>query len=79
MQWWNVLQEIYTPAVIEGGLGAWSDPQLQDIVDRHEVDYILIDRHRTRRRLGWQQVYPERNWANASYEVYRVYRRTASQ
>ncbi len=79
VQWWRLLREIYTPAVIEGGLGVWSDQQLQELAQRHQVDYILIDRGRTRRRLGLQRVYPDSFSASSDYELYRVYRRTPAK
>ncbi len=74
VRWWQLLQEIYPPAVMTGGLGSWSDEQLQGIAERHDVDYILVDRRMTRRSLGLQRVYPDPSVSDAEFELYRVYR-----
>jgi hypothetical protein len=70
--WWHVLHEIYPPAVIEDGLGAWSDEQLREIAQRQQVDYILVDRAYTKRRLGLPRVYPESPAAEGWFEVFRA-------
>ena len=72
VEWWRLLQEIYPPDVIEGGLGAWSDEQLREIAERQRVDYILVDRAYTTRQLGFPRVYPESPGATAWFELYRV-------
>ncbi len=51
VEWWRLMQQIYTPAVCVGGLGAWSDRQLQQIADTHHLDYILVDRRHC--AAGW--------------------------
>ncbi len=73
VRWWQRFEEVYTPDVFVNGLGSWSDPQLQQIATRHGIDYILVDRARTSRRLGFHRVYPTRAMPNASFEVYKVY------
>ena len=71
-QWWLLLQDIYPPAVVEGGLAAWSDEQLQAIADEQQVRYIVLDRAQGTRRLGFERVYPESPAATGWFEVYRV-------
>jgi hypothetical protein len=70
--WWRLLQEIYPQAVIEHGLGAWSDEQLREIAQREQVDYIVVDRSHTNRRLGFPRVYPESPRDEAWFEVYQA-------
>jgi hypothetical protein len=72
VRWWHLIEAIYPPAVQEAGLGAWSDEQLRELAREHEVDYILVDRRRTGRRLRLQRVYPEPGHAHVFYELYRV-------
>ncbi|MFW6170048.1 MAG: DUF6798 domain-containing protein [Planctomycetota bacterium] len=73
VRWWRLLGEVYTPEVIQGGLGCWSDEELKEIADDYQIDYILIDRLRTDRRLGFHRVYPTPTSPNAYFEVYRVH------
>ena len=70
-----MLREIYPRPVIAEGLGAWFDPQLEYLAEREEADYIVIDRSRTRRSLGFHRVYPGPQVNDADFEVYRIYRR----
>jgi hypothetical protein len=72
--WWQLLREIYPPAVIERGLGAWSDEQLRAIAERQQVAYILVDRAYTKRRLGFPRVYPESPRDEGWFELYEVRR-----
>lgn len=72
VRWWRLMNSIYSPEVIESGLGAWSETQLQELAREHRFQYILVDRRRTGRRLGFQRVYPEAPEVNAFYELYRV-------
>ena len=72
VRWWELMEAIFPPAVHEAGLGAWSDERLRELAREHEVDYILVDRRRTGRRLRLQRVYPEPGHANVFYELYRV-------
>ena len=74
VRWWKVLHEAYPPDVIRTGLGSWSDYELQQLAERHKIDYILVDRTRTNRSLGFQRVYPYTSTGNPFYELYRVYR-----
>ena len=71
-QWWLLLQDIYPPSVVEGGLAAWSDEQLQAIAEEQQVRYIVLDRAHGTRRLGFERVYPESPAATGWFEVYRV-------
>ncbi len=70
--WWRLLHEIYPPAVVERGLGAWSDERLLEIVQREQVDYIVVDRGATRRRLGFPRLYPASPREEGWFEVYRA-------
>jgi hypothetical protein len=79
MQWWYRLQDIYPMHVQEGGLGAWTDAQLRSICRHYRVDYILVDRSVTTRRLGFPRIYPNRSLSNASYELYDVHPRPAAR
>lgn len=71
IEWWRRLEEVYTPTVIHYGLGSWSDNQLRLFAQRYDLDYILVDRGRTNRRLGLQRVYPATAAGNRHFEVYR--------
>jgi len=72
VHWWGLIQQIYPEAVQEGGLGAWTDRQLREICNRYDIDYVLIDRSETIRRIGFPRVYPNRSLSNASFELYDV-------
>ncbi|MGM0487562.1 MAG: DUF6798 domain-containing protein [Planctomycetota bacterium] len=72
VRWWRLLREVYTPEVIRGGLGRWSDEELEKIAEEYQIDYILIDRFRTNRRLGFHRVYPTSTSPNAYFEVYQM-------
>ena len=72
VKWWHLMGEIYPPEVIENGLGAWTDQQLYEIAQREQADFILVDRSRTRRRLGFHRVYPTAAVSNPHFELYRV-------
>lgn len=70
--WSQLLREIYPLAVIERGLGAWSDDQLRAIAARQQIHYILVDRAYTKRRLGFRRVYPESPREEAWFELYEL-------
>ncbi len=72
VEWWHILQDVYPPNVAAGGLGVWSDEQLQAIAEEHRVQYIVLDRARRARPLGFVRVYPESPTETAWFEVYRV-------
>ncbi|MCU0961719.1 MAG: hypothetical protein MUF48_16620 [Pirellulaceae bacterium] len=72
VQWWSLLQEIYPLSVVSGGLGHWTDEQLQAIAQEQQVDYILVDRAYTRRRLGLTRVYPPSPRDTGWFELYRA-------
>lgn len=72
VEWWHILQDVYPPSVAAGGLSVWSDDELQAIAAEHGVQYIVLDRARRARPLGFVRVYPESLSETAWFEVYRV-------
>jgi hypothetical protein len=72
VEWWHILQDIYPPNVAAGGLSVWSDEQLRAMAEEHGVQYIVLDRARRARPLGFVRVYPESPSETAWFEVYRV-------
>jgi len=76
VEWWRRHEELYPPLVKRSGLVMHGERKLVDLAKKYDVDYILVDRTVSRRRLfasllsrvysaGGSEVEP-------SYEVYRV-------
>lgn len=71
VEWRRRFAEIYG-TIDNRGLTAHSDATLLDLARKYDAQYILIDRARAVRRLGFERVYPSPPQRNAYYEVYRV-------
>ncbi len=74
IEWKKRMDEVFPrePAHHEHGLAAFDDSELLELARKYDATYVLIDRGKSRRRLGLARVYPAGNEANASFEVYRV-------
>lgn len=74
LEWKQRLEEVY-PHDQEHhlyDLAAFSDDELVDIARRYKATYILVDRTRSRRRIGLPLVYPLLVEENPAFAVYRV-------
>jgi hypothetical protein len=74
IEWKKRMDEIYPrdQAHHEHDLAAFSDSELVELARKSRASYIVIDRTKSRRRLGLAKIYPVGNQVNASFEVYRV-------
>ncbi len=78
IEWKRRFQEVYGPVGWKG-LTAYTDDQLLALAHRYNVQYVVIDRTRATRRLGWPRVYPVHPSDNVHFEIYQVPRQSAVQ
>jgi hypothetical protein len=72
VRWWYTWQDVYPVTVALDGLGGWSDEQLIEHARKYQAQYILVDRTRTRRRLGLPRLYPTGWTWRPMFELYEV-------
>ena len=72
VEWWRRYREVYPPLVQRYDLAAHSDKGLREMANRYGASYIIVDRTRYHRVLGFPRQYPNQYEKNASYEVYWV-------
>lgn len=74
IEWKRRLEEVYPrdQAHQARDLAAFSDVELTSLARKYKAAYILVDRSRSRRRIGLPQVYPLLAEENPSFAVYRV-------
>jgi hypothetical protein len=78
IEWRRRFQEVYGPVGWKG-LTAYTDDQLLALAHRYNVQYVVIDRTRATRHLGWPRVYPVHPSDNVHFEIYQVPRERAAQ
>jgi hypothetical protein len=71
IEWRRRFAEIYGP-IGWRGLTAHSDEQLAELAREYDAPYIVIDRRRAVRQLGFERIYPALPYENLYYEVYRA-------
>lgn len=71
VEWRRRFQEIYGP-IGWGGLALYDDGQLLRLARKYDAQFLVIDRTRATRPLGFELVYPTPRHRNAYYEVYRL-------
>jgi hypothetical protein len=71
VEWRRRFDDIYGP-VGSRGLTVYSDNELLDLARKYGIKYIVIERSRATRTLGFERVYPEASYENLYYEVYRL-------
>jgi hypothetical protein len=74
IEWKKRLAEVHPRdrAHHECDLAAFSDVQLVALAKKYNAAYIVIDRARSRRRIGLRKVYPIAAEENGSFDIYRV-------
>ena len=72
VEWWSRYRDVYPPSVQRFGLAAHSDELLRQLATRYGAKYIIVDRTRYHRVLGFPRLYPNQIEENSSYEVYRL-------
>ncbi|WP_425617638.1 DUF6798 domain-containing protein [Anatilimnocola sp. NA78] len=70
MQWKQAMEEIYPRSTFTRDLAAHSDAELIALARKYGATYILLDRTRAHRSLGFPRLYPHARGQNAAYEVY---------
>ena len=74
VQWWERMQALYPPEVIEQGLVWHGETRLNELAHRYDAQYVIIDRTVSGRGLRLRRVYPTSAATNDSFEIYRVNR-----
>jgi hypothetical protein len=72
VRWTEAMNEIYPRATFVHDLAAHSDQQLLALGRKYGATYLVLDRTRAQRALGFERVYPEFRGQQAAYEVYRL-------
>jgi hypothetical protein len=71
VEWRRRFEDVYGP-IDSRGFTAYSDGELRVLARKYGVKYIVIERSRATRTLGFERVYPEASFDNLFYEVYRL-------
>ncbi len=72
VEWWRRFEEIHASQTLADGATAHSDARLRELAGEYGFQYILVDRARAVRELGFPKVYPTAQQPNGSYDVYRI-------
>lgn len=70
--WFATWNEVHPPENAAFDLCAFSDERLRELAHKYGAQYLLIDRTRSRRPIGFPRLYPEDPRARTWFEVYRI-------
>ena len=72
VRWRARFREVYSHQARRGGFASLPIDRLHAICEKYAVDYVILDRSLSRRRLPWRRVFPANDWEESTFEVYRV-------
>ena len=72
VEWNRRINEVFSPSVRGYDLAAHGEEELQRLSAEYGFRYVVVDRSRSKRPLGFLRVYPERWQGDSCFEVYRL-------